>query len=137
MNNNIINSAAVTTMASQVGSISPSSRANGAAEASSAAGNIQTLRPVDPIENGGKKDTQAQKLSAEDTKQLVDELNEYMDDLQTHLGFSIREDMDHQVVVKITNRKTGELLKQIPSEELLKIRQRMEELTGFLFDQSV
>lgn len=137
MSNNITNSIAATTMAGQTGSISPFPRANGASESSSPAGNIQTLRPVDSTENGAKKETQAQKLSATDTKKLVDELNEYMDDLQTHLGFSIREDMDHQVVVEITNRKTGELLKQVPSEELLKIRQRMEELTGFLFNESV
>ncbi len=76
-------------------------------------------------------------LSLEDTKELTVEMNEIMDDLQTSLGFSIREELNHQVVVEITNRDTNEVVKQIPSEELLTIKEKMEEFTGLLFDQSV
>ena len=128
MNNNIMNSVAVTTMPSQ-GSIPLSSKVTATTESSLGTNKIQG--------KFDKKEQQDQGLSVSDTKKLVDELNEYMDDLQTQLGFSIREDLDHQVVVEIKNRETEELLKQIPSEELLKIREKMEELTGFLFDQSV
>lgn len=135
MNNNIMNSVAVTTMSTQGGSIPLSSRVVGTTESSGT--KLQALKPVDSMEKSDKKDQQSKGLNASDTKKLVEELNEYMDDLQTQLGFSIREDMDHQVVVEIKNRETEELLKQIPSEELLKIREKMEELTGFLFDQSV
>jgi len=70
-------------------------------------------------------------------EELTEELNEYMDDLQTNLGFNVKKDMKHQVVVEIKNRKTDELVKQIPSEELLKIKEKMEELTGLLFDKKV
>jgi len=136
MNNNIMNSVAVTTMPSQ-GSIPLSSKVTGTTESSLGAGKLQALEPVDSMVKSDKREQQKQELTVSDTKKLVDELNEYMDDLQTQLGFSIREDLDHQVVVEIKNRETEELLKQIPSEELLKIREKMEELTGFLFDQSV
>jgi len=81
--------------------------------------------------------TSGLKLDATDTKELVKELNEYMDDLQTNIGFSFREESNHQVVVEIKNRKTQELVRQIPSEELLIIRDKMVELSGFIFDQSV
>lgn len=84
-----------------------------------------------------KEEQQDKKLSLKDTKELTEEMNELMDDLQTSLGFSIREELNHQVVVEITDRKTNELIKQIPSEELLKIKEKMEELTGLIFDQSV
>lgn len=76
-------------------------------------------------------------LSVKDTKELATQMNEIMDDLQTSLGFSIREELNHQVVVEITDRKTNEVIKQIPSEELLTIKGKMEELTGLIFDQSV
>lgn len=33
--------------------------------------------------------------------------------------------------------KTGELIRQIPPEELLIIREKMAELTGLLFDQRI
>ena len=70
-------------------------------------------------------------------KELAETLNDYMDDLQTNLGFSIHEELNHQVIVEIKNRETDELIKQIPSEELVEIRERMAELTGLLLDKSV
>ena len=45
--------------------------------------------------------------------------------------------LNHQVIVEIKNRKTNELVKQIPSEELVTIKEKMAELTGLLFDKSV
>jgi len=76
-------------------------------------------------------------LSAEETKQITVDLNEYMNDLQTNLRFSIYEKLDHQVVVEIKNKQTDEVIKQIPSEELLELRVKMEELTGLLFDETI
>lgn len=66
--------------------------------------------------------------------EMAETLNEYMNDLQTNIGFYIREDLGHQVVVEIKNRETDELIKQIPTEEMLKIKEKMEELTGLIFD---
>ncbi len=99
--------------------------------------NIQPLRLVEQAEKTEKKATDESKLGTEETKALVDELNEYMDDLQTNIGFSIREELNHQVVVEIKNRQTDEMVRQIPSEELLIIREKMVELSGIIFDQSV
>lgn len=87
--------------------------------------------------NGKKAEEQKTVLSPKEAKELTLEMNELMDDLQTSLGFSIREELNRQVVVEIKNRETNELIKQIPAEELLKIKQKMEEFTGLIFDQSV
>lgn len=76
-------------------------------------------------------------FTAQEAKDLAEGLNEIMDDLQTSLGFFIRDDLNHQVVVEIKNRETNELIKQIPSEELLSIKEKMEELTGLIFDHTV
>ncbi|RLC19746.1 MAG: hypothetical protein DRH93_14980, partial [Deltaproteobacteria bacterium] len=83
------------------------------------------------------REKEENKLSAEETRQLATEMNEIMDDLQTNLGFSIRDDLNHLVIVEIKNRETNELIKQIPSEELVAIKEKMEELTGLLLDHSV
>ncbi|MDA3791465.1 MAG: flagellar protein FlaG [Desulfobacula sp.] len=80
---------------------------------------------------------QNQLLSVKETEQITIDLNEYMTGLQTNLRFSIYEKLDHQVVVEIKNRETDELIKQIPSEELLELRVKMEELTGLLFDKTI
>jgi len=81
-------------------------------------------------DNKEKKDD----LSLKEKQALVNELNDYMDDLQTNLGFSIHEKLDHQIVIEVKNRKTKELIKQIPSEELINIRVKMEELSGLILD---
>ncbi len=80
---------------------------------------------------------QKEPLSAEETEQITSDLNEYMGDLQTNLRFSMYEKLDHQVVVEIKNRQTDEVIKQIPSEELLELRVKMEELTGLIFDETI
>jgi len=76
-------------------------------------------------------------LSAEEAQKMADVINEQMAELQTNLGFNIREDLNRKVIVEIKNRSTDELIRQIPSEELLTIMKKMEELTGLLFDESV
>ncbi len=85
-------------------------------------------------ETEGDKD---QRLTVETTREMVEELNDYMDDLQTNLGFSINEELHSPVIVEIKNRETNELLKQIPSEELIHIREKMIELTGLILDDKV
>ncbi len=136
MNTATTNTVSVATVVSQAAAQQTSVLTNTVGQISRSE-RAQTLRPVESPERSGKKGPQEDRLNAKATKDLVEELNDYMDDLKTSLGFSIREELNHQVVVEIKNRQTDELIKQIPSEELLKIRERMAELTGFLFDQSV
>ncbi|MBF0259445.1 MAG: flagellar protein FlaG [Desulfamplus sp.] len=70
-----------------------------------------------------------------DAMKMVNDLNDYMDDLQTSLGFSVTEDPNKNIVFQIKDRSTNEVIKQIPSEEIQKIREKMDELTGLLLDQ--
>ncbi len=111
----------------------------------------QTVAPaIDPVAKAEKvkilqvkeeqkteKSNQGESLSTEETKQITEDLNDYMSDLQTNLRFSLYEKLDHQVVVEIKNRQTDELIKQIPSEEILELRVKMEELTGMLLDEKI
>ena len=105
---------------------------SGATSKNSAAQSIQNQQTV-----AKTKEVQGKSLSSKEVKELAKEMNELMDDLHTSLGFSIREELNHQVVVEIKNRQTNELIKQIPSEDLLKIKEKMEEFTGLIFDHHV
>ncbi len=78
-----------------------------------------------------------QNLSPDQARELAEDMNDLMDDLQTSLGFSVHEKLDHQIVVEIKNRETNELIKQIPTEEFLAIKEKMEEFRGLILDQSV
>jgi flagellar protein FlaG len=78
-----------------------------------------------------------QDTPVEKTREMTETLNDIMGDMGTNLGFSIREDLDNQVIVEVKNRKTDELIRQIPSEELLNIMEKMEELSGLIFDRRI
>lgn len=107
---------------------------------------VETTAPskmdtAEPIQNSqsaeNAKESPDKIISAKEAMELTEEMNGLMDDLQTCLGFSIHEKFNHQVVVKIKNRDTNELIRQIPAEELLQIKEKMDEFTGLIFDQSV
>ncbi len=91
------------------------------------------------IENRNAENKEKEKnISSKILEKIAEDLNDYMDDLQTDLGFTINnKDDEHQVIVEIKNRKTNEVIKQIPSKELLEIKKKMEELTGLIFDHKV
>ena len=97
---------------------------------------VSDRNPIDQKETKAKEE-QTNSFSPEEAKQLAAEMNEIMNDLQTRLGFSIREDLNNQVIVEITDRETNELIKQIPSEELLEFKEKMEEFSGLIFDQKI
>jgi len=91
------------------------------------------------------KDTYPDKLNAnaneEDKSVTEDEVDEAINDLekfsnyfQTHLNFS-KDETTGTTVVKIINSETDEIIRQIPSEEILKIASKMQEVIGVLFDQ--
>lgn len=110
----------------------------------SGTGKVEELKKITPRtpaadnhQAARSKEDKENSLSARALKEVATEINEIMDDLHTSLGFSIREELNNQVVVEIKDRKTHEIIKQIPAEELLTIKEKMEELTGLLLDHTV
>jgi flagellar protein FlaG len=75
-------------------------------------------------------------LSREDVENMVDSLYEFTNMLQTKLEFSIFDDTD-EIVVKVINRETDEVIKQIPREELLEIHANMKKMSGLLLHENV
>jgi len=74
-------------------------------------------------------------LSAEEMTAAVQELNAAMKVVNTRLSFSI-DNITKQTVVTVTDDQTHEVIRQIPSEEMLKVSERIAELLGVLFDHA-
>lgn len=66
--------------------------------------------------------------------QAVQRLNEQMQNGQRELGFSVDNKTD-KLIVKVTNKETGELVRQIPAEAVVKMAQSIDSLKGVLFDK--
>lgn len=73
------------------------------------------------------------KLSQEQAVKYVQEVQARFDKMGTNLQFSI-DNSSEDVVVRITDKKSGELIRQFPSEEILQLRTKLNDLVGMLFD---
>lgn len=80
------------------------------------------------------RDAAEEEISKKELVETASALNAYMDDLHTSLGFSIN-DETKELVVNVINRETKEVIKQIPPEELVSIREKMAELAGILLNE--
>lgn len=63
----------------------------------------------------------------------IEQLNKQLADSGRNLGFSM-DDVLNRPVVKVTNTQTGELVRQIPSDAVIKVAHTLEELKGLLYD---
>lgn len=81
------------------------------------------------------KAQQAKVADAKEIAKAVEEMQRRLDALgNTRLNFRVQE-KPNEVVVQVTDRQSGELVRQFPSEEALKLRAKLQELTGLLFDE--
>jgi flagellar protein FlaG len=105
----------------------------------------ELVKPVEESEGRNTQDvttsktgvqTNLLKMSMEETKKLAEEIQKYLSEVNVSLSFDV-DDKTHDIVVKVINRETGKLIRQIPPEELLKLRQKLEELVGVLLNRKI
>ena len=65
--------------------------------------------------------------------EMVGFIQEELEKLNVRLVFNVDE-KTKDIVVEIVDPKTNEVIRQIPPEELLKVREKLDELVGILFE---
>ena len=70
---------------------------------------------------------------AEELAGVVNQLNGYMEETHRGLRFSIDDDSG-RTIVRVVDTETDEVIRQIPSEEMLAVIRHFNEVTGNLFD---
>lgn len=71
----------------------------------------------------------------EPLNEVVSELNNLVRDLHRELQFSVDVESG-ETMIKVVDSKTDEVVRQIPSEEVVRLRQRLEEAAGVIFRDS-
>lgn len=66
-------------------------------------------------------------------KEISASLNEDMSIRSKNLKFSVGES-PYRVLVKVLDKESGELIREIPSEAILKVAHNLEALKGIIFD---
>lgn len=84
--------------------------------------------------NNVKKTQQERTLTKEQAGQLTEQINEFMERLNTDIHFTLHEKTE-QLILQVINRKDGEVIKEIPSEEMLNMIAKISEYVGVLLDK--
>ena len=68
-----------------------------------------------------------------DVKEAVEKLNKFVQSQKKYVNFSVDE-ATHSTVIRIFKTETGELIKQVPPEEVLAMAARIRQSVGWLVD---
>lgn len=80
--------------------------------------------------NGEKK----KEITPEDAEKMSDALNEFMDKLNCNIQFKYNEKLEF-MTIKMINKKTKEVIKEFPPEEILNTMEKTQEWIGIFLDR--
>ena len=69
-------------------------------------------------------------------EKLAEETNDALQGLKSEIKFCLSKETD-DIVVQIVNRETDEVIREIPPEELVELKNKLREINGFLCDKKV
>ena len=101
---------------------------------------------ADPAQNlqavkaTSKPDESAKRVDPETTRRelekAVERLNEQIKKSSYNLNFSFDQASNH-VVVKVRSASSGEVIRQIPNDTVLKLAEHLEDIKGLLQDEKI
>lgn len=94
-----------------------------------------TASPVRAVEAVPKQETAAGPAGKEDLQQALSSINDVLKDRAPGLEFTFDED-DARLVVKVVDRDTNEVIRQMPSREALEIAKALDKLQSLLARQT-
>jgi flagellar protein FlaG len=69
-------------------------------------------------------------------KEALDQVNKHMAENKQSLGFS-HDDSVHGPVIVVTNSQTGEVVRKIPTEEVIRVAHSIDAMKGVLFSSKI
>ncbi|MFV1939551.1 flagellar protein FlaG [Pseudomonas luteola] len=109
-------------------------------------GSLNLLGNASPSMRNGKEDntlatlhstvgaTDSANIDLKELDKAVSHIKEFAQEAQHNLHFELDEESG-QVVVNVVDQDTGKLIRQLPSEEALKLARNLKDLNSFLFSE--
>lgn len=91
---------------------------------------VKSNRSAQDASGLGASKHQAQ-AGLETTKRVAEAMDQYVRSVQSELEIRIHEETG-KVLVKVISHETGEVIREIPPEEMIELAKKMEEMTGGL-----
>jgi flagellar protein FlaG len=67
---------------------------------------------------------------------ILKQLNKTLEAFDTHVSLSL-DDKTHQTIIKVIDNESGKVVRQIPTEQLMRISERITELLGVIYDEKM
>ena len=94
----------------------------------------QTIAPV--VKPAADAKPEIDKPSASQLKQSLEEINKALSGFSISVQFQV--DPDYKdLIVKIVDQDSGKLIRQMPTEDVVRISKAMDNLKGLLFSKAV
>ncbi len=96
----------------------------------------EIVRPEGVVEKKGDEESsssKAQEITEKFAEEIADKMNDVASIFNTSLSFSVDQPTGKRVI-KVVNRDTDELIRQIPPENALKLISNMRNVMGMLLD---
>ncbi|WP_243290300.1 flagellar protein FlaG [Bacillus sp. FJAT-47783] len=75
-------------------------------------------------------------VNKEELKTVIDNLNEFVKPVETSIQFELHEQLN-EYYVKVINKETEEVVREIPPKKMLDMYAAMAELMGFIINEKV
>ena len=123
-------SSAMLAQAAGAGSAVPKAAAQAQAqEAAKAAAPVAKPVPTQKVDLGYDPNKERA-----DLQKAIDQLNNQMKDKNRDLSFSL-DDRINRTIITVKKLETGEVVRQIPSEDFVKLAHSLEDMKGLLFNK--
>lgn len=93
------------------------------------------VAPASTAVSSAEADVQSQQSQAQggNLESAVADIQSFVQTVKRGLDFNV-DDSSGEVVVKVIDTDSGKLIRQIPSEELLKLAERLEDIRSLMFE---
>jgi flagellar protein FlaG len=107
---------------------------NTAATAAVSKAAMAHIPPSDAAPQAYTQGTRSPDEGRDEVKQMVVEMQDQISRMNVSLEFSTYGDSGEKISVVVTDKETGEVIREIPSKEIQDLYAKMTELTGMIFN---
>jgi flagellar protein FlaG len=91
-------------------------------------------RPVNESSQAGQAPGGGAPASPAELKPIVEQMQGQLDSMNVSLQYAVYGDKDDKVAVKVVDKDTGKVIREIPAKEMQALQDKMSELVGLIFD---
>ncbi len=96
---------------------------------------VNDISTVERVKGDEKVYPVGKAVSEKELKSAVDKLNKFLEDNRTHAEYEYHDKLKQDLMIKIIDDKTGEVIREVPPKKILDMVAKMLEVVGVLIDK--